>query len=115
MRVSIKNKVKISGVDIDNTSLSTNGTSDSIKKTWVDQLMLFIKVGGMASGNITFVVQSSYDNVNWFDHTAGSAISGPTNQLITETNVGPYVRIKWTITGGGSTGTTLTLITKGGK
>jgi hypothetical protein len=116
MRASVINKVKLNGVDISNTTLSSSGNSDSFKKSWIDQLMLFIEVGSkVGGGNITFVVQSSYNNVTWFDHTAGSAISAAGVQLLTETNVGPYIRIKWTLSAGTATGVKLTTHAKGGQ
>lgn len=118
MRISVKNKLKINGVDIINTTITENGNSDSLKKTWVDQLMLFVEIGAVSdSDTITFTVQSSYDNVTWFDHTSGATISAAGIQLITESNIGPYVRVKWAVAGASisMTGVKLTMVTKGGQ
>lgn len=118
MRMLVKNKVKVDGIDVSNTTITVDGNSDSIKKTWLDQLMLFIEVGGVsASDNIVFTIQSSYDNVTWFDQNSSTTITTAINELITNTNVGPYVRIKWDVTGSdvSITGVKLNLVTKGGE
>jgi len=116
--MTITNKLKISGVDITNTTITANGNSDSIKKTWADKLLLYIIVGTVSgSDSITFTIQTSNDNVNWHDKTGGAAITTGGNQTIAESDFGPYVRVKWVVAGSGIsiTGVNLSLVSKGGQ
>jgi len=118
MWLESNNKLYDNGVLIKDKTITANGNTDSLKKTQAEQLLLFINVGTVsASDTITFTVQSSPDKINWYDHTSGAAISAAGNQLITETIVGPYVRVKWVVAGAGisMTGVDLDLVTRGGR
>ncbi len=52
------------------------------------------------SPSLTLTYQVSHNGTDWFDHTAGAAITAVAKQLIKiPSNAGRYARIKYDITG----------------
>lgn len=86
-------------------SATTNYTTQQLDPTEED-LHLFVKYGTYSgSGNLTFVLQHSPDNTNFFDYATTTAISSSTgSQLIVPTALyvkpEPYVRIRAVAAGG---------------
>ena len=71
-----------------------------------EDLHLFVKYGTYSgSGNLTFILQHSPDNSNWFDYATTSAISSSDGaQLIVPSAIyvkpEPYIRIRAVAAGG---------------
>jgi hypothetical protein len=94
--------MRLSSIDklLVNQTITANGNSSSFKGQWTDQLIAYIDVTSVSAGDtITFTVQSSPDNSNWYDLGSGAAISAVGRQVVRETNFGTYFRIKWVVAG----------------
>lgn len=66
------------------------------------EVNVYIAVTAVAgtSPSMTVTYQCSHDGVDWYDHTAGAAITAATNQLIKITaNAGKHGRLSYAISG----------------
>lgn len=66
-----------------------------------DECLVFVTAAAMGGTTPSFTptLQSSPDGVTWYDHTAGSAMTANGSQVIKATNIGPNVRVNYTVSG----------------
>jgi hypothetical protein len=113
-RANVSNKL------LSNQALTSSGNSRGIKVQAHDQLIAYLFVAAVSGTNpsLTLTVQSSPNNVKWTDLGSASALIAAGNRTIRETNFGPWVRLKWVITGTNNptfSGTDLILHNKGAQ
>ena len=62
-------------------------------------LMVEVTAASGAGKQLDVIVQTSHDNVNWFDHSTFSAITDTGNFIDSVTQYGKYLRVSYKITG----------------
>ena len=112
--------MRVSSIDklVTNQTISSSGNSRSFKGQWTDQLLAYIKVGGVSGTNtptMTVTVQSSPNNVDWHNLSDNVAITAAGNHVVGSTNFGTFYRLAWVLTGTNPsfTGVDISLQTKG--
>ena len=87
---------------VSNQTINASGNTESKDKSSYTEAIFYIKVGTVGGSNtptMTVQMQTSYDNVNWFDIESSVGITATGNNTVRSTNFGKYIRLKYTLTG----------------
>lgn len=79
---------------------SSSSTSNSFKIKTSSSIRLYIDVTAeVGTTTLDIIIQTSPDNVKWYDAATVDQISATGQYTDTATVIGPYIRIKYTIAG----------------
>lgn len=97
-------------------TISANGVTGSEPNSHYDQLILFVNVRTVSAGTLTIQLQDSPDNVTWYNLGSSISFAAAGQNTIRNTNFSKYIRIRYTVAGGGTfSGVDMILSKKGGK